>query len=108
MSTVAAGIDSVGRRALAFTVLDPGLEDGNGLEVVAVVRDERPDSRVLTGYANIAMAVAAVKAGAVDYLAKPTDADAVEAALLSTGSGLPPPPENPMSPGRAGRETGSC
>ena len=44
---------------------------------------------------NIATAVAAVKAGALDYLAKPADADSVEAALLSNGDGLPP--ENPMS-----------
>lgn len=98
-ASVAAGIDSVRKRAPAFAVLDLRLEDGNGLEVVAAIRDERPDSRIvmLTGYANIATAVAAVKAGAVDYLAKPTDADAVEAALLSTESALPPPPERPMS-----------
>jgi two-component system response regulator RegA len=55
---------------------------------------------MLTGYGNIATAVAAVKAGALDYLAKPADADAVEAALLSSGDGLPPPPENPMSADR--------
>ena len=100
--SVATGIDSVRRRAPAFAVLDLRLEDGNGLDVVAIIRDERPDSRIvmLTGYGNIATAVAAVKAGAVDYLAKPTDADAVEAALLSIGSALPPPPENPMSADR--------
>ena len=55
---------------------------------------------MLTGYGNIATAVAAVKAGALDYLAKPADADAVEAALLSSRDGLPPPPENPMSADR--------
>ena len=44
-----------------------------------------PDARgiVLTGYGNIATAVNAVKLGAVDYLAKPADADDVIAALLS-------------------------
>ena len=42
---------------------------------------------MLTGYGNIPTAVAAVKAGAIDYLAKPVDADDVEAALLA-------PPEN--------------
>ena len=41
----------------------------------------------------------AVKAGAVDYLTKPADADAVEAALLSDkkSTALPPPPARPMS-----------
>jgi two-component system response regulator RegA len=55
---------------------------------------------MLTGYGNIATAVAAVKAGAVDYLAKPTDADAIEAALLATDKSKPPPPERPMSADR--------
>jgi len=43
--------------------------------------------------------VAAVKAGAVDYLSKPADADDVARALLAQG-GAPPPPENPMSADR--------
>jgi two-component system response regulator RegA len=55
---------------------------------------------MLTGYGNITTAVAAVKAGAVDYLSKPTDADAIEQALLANGTTLPPPPENPMSADR--------
>jgi two-component system response regulator RegA len=55
---------------------------------------------MLTGYGNIATAVAAVKAGAVDYLAKPADADAITAALIETERVLPPPPEDPMSADR--------
>ena len=42
----------------------------------------------------------AVKLGATDYLAKPADADQVEAALLENDDGLPPPPELPMSADR--------
>ena len=34
---------------------------------------------MLTGYGNIPTAVAAVKEGACDYLAKPADADDIEA-----------------------------
>ena len=49
---------------------------------------------------NIATAVAAVKAGAVDYLPKPADADAIESALLVDGRPLPSPPDNPMSADR--------
>jgi len=86
----------------AFAVLDLRLADGSGLDIVSAIQEGRPESRIvmLTGYGNIATAVAAVKAGALDYLAKPADADAVEAALLSSGDGLPPPPENPMSADR--------
>jgi two-component system response regulator RegA len=100
--TVAAGIAAAKSSPPAFALLDLRLADGSGLEIVSAVRAARPDSRIvmLTGYGNIATAVAAVKAGAVDYLAKPADADQVVAALLAQESGLPPPPENPMSADR--------
>ena len=55
---------------------------------------------MLTGYGNIATAVQAVKAGAVDYLSKPADADDVVRALLARGGDSPAPPENPMSADR--------
>ena len=95
-------LDVTRERAPAFAVLDMRLEDGNGLTVVEDLHQRRPDARVvmLTGYGNIATAVAAVKAGAVDYLSKPADADDVTKALLARGDDLPPPPDNPMSADR--------
>jgi len=102
VDSVALGIEVAQESAPVFAVVDLRLGDGSGLDVVAALRDARPESRivVLTGYGNIATAVAAVKAGAVDYLPKPADADAVEAALLADGRPLPPPPDNPMSADR--------
>lgn len=87
--------------APAYAVVDMRLGDGNGIDVVAAIREKRGDSRtiILTGYGNIATAVTAVKLGAVDYLAKPADADDVYAALVNTGE-RPDPPENPMSADR--------
>ncbi|NOX39463.1 MAG: response regulator, partial [Alphaproteobacteria bacterium] len=78
------------------------LEDGNGLDVVEILREKRPDAKivVLTGYGAIATAVAAVKIGATDYLSKPADANDVTAALLAGVDDRPPPPENPMSADR--------
>ena len=55
---------------------------------------------VLTGYGNIATAVNAVKLGAIDYLAKPADADDVVDALLAIEGRAAEPPENPMSADR--------
>jgi two-component system, response regulator RegA len=101
--TVAAGTAAASARPPAFAVVDLRLTDGSGLAVVEALRKARPGARIvmLTGYGNIATAVAAVKAGAVDYLPKPADADAVERALLaSDGSALPPPPDDPMSADR--------
>ncbi len=100
--SVAAGRAIATARPPAYAVVDLRLEDGNGLEVVEVLREKRPDCRVvvLTGYGAIATAVAAVKIGAVDYLSKPADANDVTAALLAKPDELPPPPENPMSADR--------
>lgn len=83
-------------------VVDLRLEDGFGLDIVPLIREQNADARIviLTGYGNITTAVAAVKAGAVDYLAKPADADEIEDALLATGGDKPPPPEQPMSADR--------
>ncbi len=86
----------------AFAVMDMRLEDGNGLKAVEALNKKRPDARaiMLTGYGNIATAVAAVKSGAIDYLSKPADADDVVKALLVVEDHAPPPPENPMSADR--------
>lgn len=100
--SVAAGRAIATARPPAYAVVDLRLDDGNGLDVVEVLQDKREDCRVviLTGYGAIATAVAAVKAGATDYLAKPADAQDIVNALLSERGELPPPPENPMSADR--------
>ncbi len=100
--SVAAGKAIATARPPAFAVVDLRLEDGNGLDVVEVLREKRPDCRVvvLTGYGAIATAVAAVKIGATDYLSKPADANDITSALLASQDELPPPPENPMSADR--------
>jgi signal transduction histidine kinase len=56
-----------------YAVVDLRLTDGSGLDIVPEIRKAREDCRIvmLTGYGAIATAVAAVKAGAVDYLPKP-------------------------------------
>jgi two-component system response regulator RegA len=101
-SSVAAGQAIATGRPPAYAVVDLRLEDGNGLDIVETLRVRRPESRivVLTGYGAIATAVAAVKIGATDYLAKPADATDVTNALLARQDELPPPPENPMSADR--------
>ena len=86
----------------AFAVVDMRLGDGNGLDLVSELRVIRDDMRilVLTGYGNLATAVSAIKTGAVDYLAKPAEPDAVVRALLANAEELPEPPEEPMSADR--------
>ncbi|MCJ9428235.1 ActR/PrrA/RegA family redox response regulator transcription factor [Kordiimonas marina] len=85
-----------------YAVLDMKLADGNGLDLVPTLRQIRSDMRIvmLSGYGNIASAVAAVKAGAVDFLAKPADPEEIANTLLNIEGGTPPLPENPMSADR--------
>ncbi len=100
--TVAEGLSRLETASPAFAVVDMRLADGNGLEVISALKRLRPDARaiILTGYGNIATAVNAVKMGAVDYLAKPVDADDVAAALLAHEGVPAEPPEHPMSADR--------
>jgi len=100
--TVREGIAAAREAPPAFAVVDLKLEDGNGLDVVETLSEVRGDARVvvLTGFGNIATAVAAVKFGAVDYLPKPADADDILNALLADPGRKPEPPENPMSADR--------
>jgi two-component system response regulator RegA len=100
--SVASGVQIAKTEMPNYAVIDLRLADGSGLDVVAALHTVKPDARVivLTGYGNIATAVAAVKAGAVDYLPKPADADQIEAALINEEGPLPGPPENPMSADR--------
>jgi len=100
--SVQQGLNSVKNTPPAFAVVDLRLNDGSGLEVIKEIRKQKQDSRVvmLTGYGNIPTAVAAVKAGAIDYIPKPADADDVENALLAEPGSKAVPPANPMSADR--------
>ena len=100
--SVKKGIICVKSTKPAFAIVDLRLGDGNGLEVVKEIQNLNIESRIimLTGYGNIPTAVAAIKQGAIDYLAKPADAEDVEKALLADRNKKAQPPENPMSADR--------
>jgi two-component system response regulator RegA len=100
--SVVEGLEKVRTNPPQYAVVDMRLGDGNGLDVIEAIRQRRDDTRmiVLTGYGNIATAVTAVKLGALDYLAKPADADEIFAALTRQPGQRAEMPENPMSADR--------
>lgn len=100
--TVSEGIARSKAAPPKYAVVDLRLADGNGLEVIEAIRQNRDDTQivVLTGYGNIATAVTAVKLGALDYLAKPADAADVFNALTQRKGEKTEVPENPMSADR--------
>ena len=85
-----------------FAIIDMRLEDGSGLELIKKLKEISPTTKslLLTGYGNIATAVAAIKTGAIDYLPKPAEIDQIYDALTNSEEILPPPPENPMTADR--------
>tara|TARA_B100001996_G_scaffold367024_1_gene338267 strand:- start:870 stop:1433 length:564 start_codon:yes stop_codon:yes gene_type:complete len=100
--SVRKSIDTLKVTKPSFAVIDLRLNDGSGLEVVKAIQNLGINSRIimLTGYGNIPTAVAAIKHGAIDYLAKPADAEDIEKALFADPKAKAQPPENPMTADR--------
>lgn len=89
-----------------YAVVDLRLLDGSGLSFVETLEKRDPNVRaiILTGYGDIPTAVAAVRAGAIDYIAKPASADEIVDALVRPRNDHPPAPANPVSPDEARKE----
>ena len=89
-------------KSFTHAIVDMRLEQGSGLEIIQFIKKVSPktQSLLLTGYGNIATAVAAIKSGAIDYLPKPADIEQIYNALILSKEILPPPPENPMTANR--------
>jgi two-component system response regulator RegA len=95
-----------GRAALAaaaewsfgFAVAEMRLGDGSGLALVEQLLEHNNSMRivVVTAFDSFASVVIALRAGAVDYLSKPTGPDAVANALLGRGTTLVTVPESPL------------
>lgn len=104
-ASVAQAVDSLDGHAVDFAVVDLRLGDGSGLDVVETLKVLHPHARsvILTGYGDTPTAVAAVKLGAIDYLAKPATADEIIDALMAPDGAQPTPPDAPISPEDARR-----
>ena len=83
-----------------YAIVDMRLEDGSGLELIKEIKISNPNTKslLLTGYGNIATAVAAIKSGAIDYLPKPAEVEQIYDALTNSKNVLPPPPDGVAVP----------
>ena len=81
----AAALAVAAEISLARVVLDLNLNGSSGLALIPQLLAINPACRivVLTGYASITTAVDAIKLGAVQYLAKPVEIEAILAAFES-------------------------
>lgn len=86
-----------------YAVIDLRLGERSGLDLVRALLKMDPTTRIvlLTGYGSIATAIEAIRIGAVHYLTKPADADAVLAALQQGDAKAPSEPAATPSLARA-------
>ena len=98
----ASAVEIIENQNFDYAIVDMRLTDGSGLELIKKMQIKSPGTKslLLTGYGNIATAVAAIKSGAIDYLPKPAEVDQIYDALTNSKEILPPPPENPMTADR--------
>jgi two-component system response regulator AtoC len=86
-STMAAGSLAEGKERLAqarpdVVLVDLMLPDGNGLELLQDMEPaQRPELILITGFASVDSAVAALRTGVLDYLTKPVDLRRLKAVL---------------------------
>src|SRR5690606_18604430 len=75
----AAALDAIAESVPALLISDVRMPGMSGLELLAKVRETHADLPVLlvTAYADIRDAVGAMKGGAVNYLEKPIELDAL-------------------------------
>jgi DNA-binding NtrC family response regulator len=80
---VEAALHALARAPVDVVLTDLRMPQGGGLEVVrrAVALDPHLPVVVLTGHGTVASAVECMKSGAIDYLLKPIDPDALEMSL---------------------------
>ena len=80
--TLQAAREQLGRRRPDVVLTDLRLPDGEGIELARELPpSDAPELIVVTGHATVDSAVAALRAGATDYLVKPAELDRVQAVL---------------------------
>jgi two-component system, NtrC family, response regulator AtoC len=81
-------------RCFSLVLLDLRLPDISGLDILAKIRasDDQPLVVIMTAYPEVRTAVAALKAGAYDYINKPFDLERSACAARSNGDAPSPIP----------------
>ena len=93
-----AALAAAAEAPFAHAVVELRLGHDSGLELIKQLRAFQPSMRivVVTGFDSFASVVLALKAGAVDYFAKPVDERALVDTLLGRAPLLPRVPETPL------------
>jgi two-component system sensor histidine kinase/response regulator len=87
LGTLAEGREKLGQADYDLVLLDVMLPDGQGIDLLPVIKQQDPDTVVviITGFATVELAVQAIKQGAYDFIAKPFTPDLL---LMTVEQGL--------------------
>ena len=98
-SSAEEALTLIRRQLPAMILLDVCLPGMTGIEALAEIRRiaDRLPVLLITAYADLRQAVAAVKSGADDYLAKPVDLDELEAAITDALGKVEKPSKEALS-----------
>ncbi|UTA47322.1 response regulator [Simiduia sp. 21SJ11W-1] len=98
--TIAAMTEQLTRHRVNRAVIDLKIGEDNGLQAIRTLIGLQPECEILmlTGFASIATAIDAIKAGALNYLPKPASADEILKAFDSNHT--PDIPQQPPSVNR--------
>ncbi len=82
-ATGADALEKISKSDFDVVITDLKLDTISGMDVLRAAKTQNPQTEVimLTGYGSIESAVAAMKAGAIDYLTKPVDNEELTLAL---------------------------
>lgn len=83
--SVATAYDLLGQFDFNLCLTDMRLPDGNGIDVVRHIQEKYPllPVAVITAHGNMETAIAALKAGAFDFVSKPVDINELRALVRS-------------------------
>lgn len=106
--SVAEAIEKLRLREYRLCLTDMRLPDGEGIEIVRHISNQALDIpvAVITAHGSTDNAVAALKAGAFDYISKPVALDQLRALVKSALEMPPKPVTDPAAPNPVGQLTG--
>ncbi len=81
--TGAGALETFANKDFDLVVADLRLPDSDGLDIIKIVKERRPETEVvvITGYSSVSSAVDAMKIGVADYLPKPFTESEIKVAI---------------------------
>ncbi len=86
VDSFSAALAALKSREFALCLTDMKLPDGNGMDLIHHIQQHTPQTPVamITAFGNVEIAIAALKAGAFDFIAKPIDLERLRSLIQAS------------------------